>query len=47
MTMVLEARPLEGEHVRLDLLGPDNREASSSPKRRSRDLDDDATSSSS
>ena len=27
MTMVLEARPLEGEHVRLDLLGPDNREA--------------------
>jgi RimJ/RimL family protein N-acetyltransferase len=27
MPMVLEARPLEGEHVRLDLLGPDNREA--------------------
>jgi len=26
MPMVLEARPLEGEHVRLDLLGPDNRE---------------------
>lgn len=27
MPMVLEARPLEGEHVRLDLLGPDNRDA--------------------
>jgi RimJ/RimL family protein N-acetyltransferase len=27
MPMVLEARPLEGAHVRLDLLGPDNREA--------------------
>ena len=26
MPMVLEARPLEGEHVRLDLIGPDNRE---------------------
>jgi N-acetyltransferase len=26
MPMVLEARPLEGGHVRLDLLGPDNRE---------------------
>ena len=25
MPMVLEARPLEGAHVRLDLLGPDNR----------------------
>jgi RimJ/RimL family protein N-acetyltransferase len=27
MPMVLEARPLEGAHVRLDLLGPDNRGA--------------------
>lgn len=27
MPMVLEARPLEGAHVRLDLLGPDNKDA--------------------